>query len=205
MALAELLELAADALDDTGEAMARRFARCLRDRSPMPPHGGGDGFPLGEFPGLGLRVSARTRPLVDELSSVADRIMWFQSPEARVPPGWAHRSAAAELVGPDGMIAEPSLRFGIFYLSPGLHYPEHWHEAEEFYYVLAGAADWTITGQRRARREAGDLVRTPSMAHHAIETGAEPLLALWGWDGNIDYGTYAYRTTRSPPGRALGA
>lgn len=192
MALAPLLELAVDLLDETGEVMAGRFARRLRDRSTAPPRGDGNGFPLGEFPVLGHRASTRTRPLVDELDTVSDRIVWFQSPGARVPPGWAHRSAAAELVGPDGMIAESSLRFGVFYLSPGLHYPEHWHEAEEFYYVLAGSADWTISGQGRARRGAGDLVRTPSMARHAIETGAEPLLALWGWDGNIDYGTYAY-------------
>ena len=105
-------------------------------------------------------------------------------PEEHVPPGWAHSAAAAELLGPDGSITGPdSERFGLFFLNPGVTYPDHWHDADEFYFVLAGSAAWTV-GDEITRSSAGSYIRTPSQAVHRIITDDEPVLTVWGWSGD---------------------
>ena len=109
-----------------------------------------------------------------------------------MPPGWAHSAAAAELLGPDGSITGPdSERFGLFFLNPGVTYPDHWHDADEFYFVLAGSAAWTV-GDETTCSSAGSYIRTPSQAVHRIITDDEPVLTVWGWSGDTSFDSYGY-------------
>ena len=133
-----------------------------------------------------------TRPAVDALIAAAPVMPWRRPDAAVVPPGWADRAATVELIGPDGAIAPlTNERFGIFLLDTECDYPDHWHDAEELYVVLAGSGQWTVDDAFRTLC-AGDYSRTPTRAHHAILTTDQPVFTVYGWSGDTSYDTYGF-------------
>ncbi len=181
-------------LEAVDEPMAQRFASLLAAAADTDgdPSELASPFPLGPRPDMGAIATARTAAALAGLVAADPHIGWRHPPEEHVPPGWAHSAAAAELLGPDGSITGPdSERFGLFFLNPGVTYPDHWHDADEFYYVLAGSAVWTVDGEI-TRSSAGSYIRTPSQAVHRIITDDEPVLTVWGWSGDTSFDSYGY-------------
>lgn len=177
-------------LTTVDEPMAKAFVPILERASPITWSPAPTPFPLDDVPDLAALANDATRVATQTITDAP--LPWSQPPAEMVPPGWAHRAAACELVGPDGVISGlGDERCGIFYLSAGLEYPYHWHDAEEFYFVLAGSADWTVDGVT-TRRAAGDWSHTPERAVHQIVTHDEPVLAAWGWAGDTRWDTYGY-------------
>lgn len=176
------------------EPMAQRFASLLAVAADTEgdPSELASPFPLGPRPDMRAIATARTAAALAGLVAADPHIGWRHPPEEHVPPGWAHSAAAAELLGPDGSITGPdSERFGLFFLNPGVTYPDHWHDADEFYFVLAGSAVWTV-GDETTRSSAGSYIRTPSQAVHRIITDDEPVLTVWGWSGDTSFDSYGY-------------
>jgi hypothetical protein len=102
-------------------------------------------------------------------------------PEA---PDLADRIAFAELIGPDGPLTAPDCRIGFTLMAAETFYPMHAHPAVELYLVIAGRAQWmTPTTQRIV--PPGGLVLHRANEPHAMRTAAEPLLALYGWQGDL--------------------
>ena len=181
-------------LEAVDEPMAQRFASLLAAAADTDgdPSERASPFPLGPRPDMGAIATARTAAALAGLDAADPHIGWRHPPEEHVPPGWAHSAAAAELLGPDGSISGPdSERFGLFFLNPGVTYPDHWHDADEFYYVLAGSAVWTVDDET-TRSSAGSYIRTPSQAVHRIITDDEPVLTVWGWSGDTSFDSYGY-------------
>ena len=181
-------------LEAVDEPMAQRFASLLAAAADTEggPSELASPFPLGLRPDMGAIATARTAAALAGLDAADPHIGWRHPPEEHVPPGWAHSAAAAELLGPDGSITGPdSERFGLFFLNPGVTYPDHWHDADEFYYVLAGSAVWTVDDET-TRSAAGSYIRTPSQAVHRIITDDEPVLTVWGWSGDTSFDSYGY-------------
>ena len=181
-------------LEAVDEPMAQRFASLLAAAADTEggPSELASPFPLGLRPDMGAVATARTAAALAGLDAADPHIGWRHPPEEHVPPGWAHSAAAAELLGPDGSITGPdSERFGLFFLNPGVTYPDHWHDADEFYYVLAGSAVWTVDDEI-TRSSAGSYIRTPSQAVHRIITDDEPVLTVWGWSGDTSFDSYGY-------------
>lgn len=176
------------------EPMAQRFASLLAAAADTEgdPSELASPFPLGPHPDMSAIATARTAVALAGLVAADPHIGWRHPPEEHVPPGWAHSAAAAELLGPDGSITGPdSERFGLFFLNPGVTYPDHWHDADEFYFVLAGSAVWTV-GDETTRSSAGSYIQTPSQAVHRIITDDEPVLTVWGWSGDTSFDSYGY-------------
>ena len=96
-----------------------------------------------------------------------------------------------ELVGTRGHFADENVACGFLVLGPNLHYPDHHHEAEEFYIPLTGGALWRKGDGDFALRAVGEVIHHPSNINHAMKTGEEPLLALYLWRG----GPLAARST----------
>lgn len=96
-----------------------------------------------------------------------------------------------ELVGTRGHFADDKVACGFLLLGPGLHYPDHHHEAEEIYIPLTGGALWRKADGEFAARAAGEIIHHPSNVNHAMKTGDDPLLALYLWRG----GPLAARST----------
>lgn len=133
-----------------------------------------------------------TRPAVEALLAASPVMPWRRPDPAVVPPGWADRAATVELIGPDGAIApQTNERFGVLVLDTACDYPDHWHDAEELYVVLAGSGEWTVNGVSRTLG-AGDHSRTPTRAHHSILTTDQPAFTIYGWSGDTSYDSYGF-------------
>lgn len=97
----------------------------------------------------------------------------------------AQRIAFAELIGPHAPLTAPGCRAGFTLLAPDTFYPLHAHPAIELYLVIAGHAQWTTPEAERIVPPGGFVLHRAGQPH-AMRTFAEPLLALYGWSGDID-------------------
>jgi len=101
----------------------------------------------------------------------------------------AGRIAFAELIGPDAPLDAPACRIGFTLMAPETFYPLHAHPAIELYLVIAGHARWTTPDTDRIVPP-GEFVLHRSDQPHAMHTHAEPLLALYGWRGDLETSAY---------------
>jgi quercetin dioxygenase-like cupin family protein len=97
----------------------------------------------------------------------------------------AERVAFAELIGPRAPLTAPNCRAGFTLLAPDTFYPLHAHPAIELYMVIAGEAEWTTPEVQRIVPP-GAFVLHHANQPHTMRTFAEPLLALYGWRGDLD-------------------
>lgn len=90
-----------------------------------------------------------------------------------------------ELAGPRGLYRTNTVAFGLLLLGTHTTYPTHYHPAREVYAVIAGAARWWRPNDGCRVHAPGTLVLHEPNEPHAMETAAQPLLAAYGWDGDI--------------------
>jgi mannose-6-phosphate isomerase-like protein (cupin superfamily) len=120
------------------------------------------------------------------LAAVAARLPWYYHYAPRDgEEDLAERIAFAELIGPDGPLAAPDCRVGFTLVAPETYYPMHAHPAVELYLVVAGHAEWSTLDAARIVPPGGCVLHPTGVAH-AMRTFGEPLLALYGWSGDID-------------------
>ncbi|MCZ4280157.1 dimethylsulfonioproprionate lyase family protein [Kiloniella laminariae] len=98
-----------------------------------------------------------------------------------------------ELVGPDGVQSAKDFRLGIFWQAPWENYPPHQHNAEELYCIISGEAEWQRGQEHFRPRPAGASFFHSSRQIHSTRTGSEPILALWAWQGQIDWESYSVK------------
>ena len=95
--------------------------------------------------------SGATPPLaiMPHLRMVIDQLDWyyFGLDDALIDADTAAQMATVELVGPDGMFFNPTLRAGVFMQDAGVHYSTRTHPAEETFIMISGMGRW---GQRLA-------------------------------------------------------
>lgn len=134
--------------------------------------------------GLAVQKTIATSQIVESIKSAARGASWQQTySEAEVGADFLNRYGWFELVGPSGYYFSDSARAFIVFWDAGLHYPAHLHEAEELYYVLAGSAEFHADGQPSARLVPEGTRYHASNQLHAMDTHAEPVLALVMWRG----------------------
>jgi hypothetical protein len=106
---------------------------------------------------------------------------WSQGREFKMPASFQGRFAYCETAGPDGMTPAEGLRFGAY-----LQHPDTWYPV---WYPIH-TAEWTRNGADGQPERPGTLIRHASYEGHATRTLAEPLLALWAWQGDLHLGSY---------------
>jgi mannose-6-phosphate isomerase-like protein (cupin superfamily) len=97
----------------------------------------------------------------------------------------AERIAFAEVIGPRAPLAAPGCRAGFTLMAPETFYPLHAHPAIEVYLVISGHAQWSTPEAERIVSP-GEYVLHRASQPHAMRTFAEPLLALYGWRGDLE-------------------
>jgi hypothetical protein len=117
---------------------------------------------------------------------------WRSAARPDAPERYCANHAFVEVVGPHGHIASDVIRFGVFLLGPQVFYPCHVHEAEEFYLVLAGTADWQQDDDPFRPEPPGRVIQNRSLQPHAMQVKGEPLMLLWGWFGDINFQKYRF-------------
>ena len=79
-----------------------------------------------------------------------DQLFWEQSYKKEddvVPDSMLANYGFAEIIGSRGPFVSNRVRCGVGIYGPGVHYPRHWHEAEEIYLPLSGSACFTVDGE----------------------------------------------------------
>jgi hypothetical protein len=118
------------------------------------------------------------------LASRGHRLRWGQTyTAADLGQKFVDNYGWVELVGTRGHFEHEAVACGFLLLGPGVHYPDHHHEAEEIYVPLTSGALWSKGGAGFVRRSAGETIHHPSNVSHAMKTEGEPLLALYLWRG----------------------
>ncbi len=189
-ALATFLDAAAEAYGAAGHPLAQAAAESLRACLPpkVPPIQGRP--PALEDLGAALETLVPGR-LADSLNACAARIPWSDA-AFDMPGPLAGRYAFVEIAGPAGFASSDDLRFGLYLQMRETDYPAHSHAAEELYLILSGTAKWRKADGAFAPRAPGTLIHHRPDESHAMETAAEPLLAMWLWIGDLDRSSYRF-------------
>ena len=130
-------------------------------------------------------LSSETDPFLMQLGLSYPQLSWRAPGFGRLPAELTERMAVNELVGPTGQIAHETVRFGFLFQAAHISYPDHNHAAEELYLILKGAADWNVGGLPLGVQHAGQFVHHQPWQSHAMKTNNRPMLAMWGWVGDI--------------------
>jgi len=110
-------------------------------------------------------------------------LSWQQNYAAdEVGDAFLRNSGYTEIVGMNS-IAGGRIACGFLVLGPSTLYPRHRHEAEEIYIPLRGTARWQQRDAVWRERRPGTVILHASDEPHAMQTGVEPLLALYVWRG----------------------
>ena len=129
--------------------------------------------------------------LTSLLLQCSDLLSWREAGFGKLPEEFSKRIFASEIIGPKGIIDNPSMRVGLLLQLDHVAYPKHWHSAEELYLVLLGEAHWSVDDGSPEVRSSENFVHHKSNQPHSIKTIEEPLLAMWGWTGDIDGQSYS--------------
>ena len=129
--------------------------------------------------------------LMQRFANFADRLHWRQAGFGKLPRNISQEISVTEFIGPNGVFENPNVRIGLLLQSPKIHYPRHWHTAEELYYIISGTATWATDDEKEKPCQPGNFVHHMSGQVHNMTTYSEPLLALWGWTGDIDGASYS--------------
>jgi len=129
--------------------------------------------------------------LVQRFADFADQLHWRQAGFGKLPENISQEISVTEFIGPNGIFENPNVRIGLLLQSPKIHYPRHWHTAEELYYIISGTAKWATDNEKEKPYQPGNFVHHMSGQTHNMTTCSEPLLALWGWTGDIDGASYS--------------
>lgn len=122
--------------------------------------------------------------LLDRLSDAANGLHWAQTYSITdFGADFLRRYGWVELFGTRGHFASEDMAGGFLLLGPGVHYPDHHHEAEEIYIPLSDGSLWSKDAQPFLPRWSGEVIHHPSNIRHAMRTEDEPLVALYLWRG----------------------
>jgi len=136
-------------------------------------------------------VAPGAHPLAALLATIARRVPWVEVSGRAMPESFRGRYSYCDIVGPEAPLPAQDVCFGAYLQFPDTWYPFHWHAAEELYFPVSGTALWSRDAIRDQPEPPGTLIRHASNERHATRTGAEPLLALWVWIGDLDFASYA--------------
>ena len=169
--------------------IARRIASALSADQPAAP-----ALPPAATPACHILpevLSAPETALMSLLATCSADLHWRQAGFGKLSDEAAQKLAVTELIGPNAMFPNPDVRIGLLLQAGGFDYPKHHHAAEELYLILKGTARWGIEDQPPTPRAAGGFVHHISHQPHRIVTTDQPLLALWGWVGDVDGTSYS--------------
>lgn len=175
----------------SGAALVRKARAALADCERRPPVP----MPTASLPvARHLDVLSRYE-LPEAVGAVVAAILavrgdadWQQNPSytrATVGGHFVDNYGYLEVVGPGRRYHCPDTRIGVLMLGPGVDYAEHAHPAEEVYHPIAGGALWWRDGVDWHAFPVAAAIHHAPWVRHAMRTGAEPLLALYCWGGEI--------------------
>ena len=130
------------------------------------------------------RCETGSRRLMQTFASHNHRLRWEQSyrkQDGLVPDAMLDAYGFAEIIGLRGPFVSARIRAGIAIWGAQIDYPQHQHQAEEVYILLAGSAEFRFDSNTAQTQRAGDVVYVESNRRHGFRSGAESLVVLYLW------------------------
>lgn len=188
LSIADLYAAEGRAGGDQVAAALRQSRFSLSDQPPASP-------PLLDQVNEALALSSH--PIAGLIANVLPVIRWQHAglENGRIRADVAVQMLTAEIIGPTGMIHSSTVRAGLFLQAKHVAYTSRSHAAEETYVALTDSGRWSLYDSAPAQRTTGEVIFHPSMAPHATFTGADPLLAIWRWSGDIAWESYVMAGT----------
>jgi quercetin dioxygenase-like cupin family protein len=88
--------------------------------------------------------------------------------------------------GPPALAVDSRIAIGVLLLGPHTHYPLHSHPAVEVYHTLTEEGEWWRDPGPWRREPSGSAIYHTANIPHATRTGADPLLAIYLWTGDLE-------------------
>ncbi len=189
------LSASADVLEATGHERLKLFVDYLRNPGALSARVSPGPMQLADSFASALNeqeVAEKDRGLQRAISIIWPHFNWRTADALQTPEPFRSSHSMVEVIGPDGHYKTPNLRFGLFVIAPNTPYPSHLHEAEEFYYVFSGHADWQQDEDAYVPRPPGTLIHNKPFQPHGTTTHSEMVIVLWGWRGDIRYEQYRF-------------
>jgi dimethylpropiothetin dethiomethylase len=196
----EFLIAARERLSDSTFKPAKTLCQALHDLPQVPIE-----KPARYLPACSLFASVevcRGDPLLRSFLRCRHQLPWRIPGFGKLPAALKQQLAVTEIVGPQGLFYSSSVRLGILLQLSHTAYPRHRHAADELYLVLHGHARWSVDDGGLKRKPPGTYIHHQPFVLHTIQTDEEPLVALWGWVGDIDGSTYTMGTAASVAGHS---
>ena len=139
---------------------------------------------LAHFDAAIVSCPPASRALLEHLFRFREALFWGQTyTEEDFGTDFLKSYGWTEFAGLRGPIPSQSTACGVLFLGPNTKYPLHSHQAEEVYVVLSGTAFWKMGSDDWAERRPLEVIHHESWTPHAMQTGAEPLIAMYLWRG----------------------
>jgi hypothetical protein len=181
---AALYRTVCDLLQRTLPAARRDWLEMLPDAPATRPAPPATLPVLAWLPQARVCAGPETQALVDAVAELADTLPWGQNyGAADFGAAFQARYGFMELIGPRGPFVAEEIACGLLMFAPDTEYPQHRHEAEEIYVVLAGRAEWRAGAEDYAIAAPGAVLHRRPWSPHATRMGSEPMLALYLWRG----------------------
>jgi hypothetical protein len=137
---------------------------------------------LAWLPQLARGTEGPTGPVVCALAHLAGTLAWRQTyTEAQLGADFTRNYGYTEIIGLNAVQRSTRIACGFLLLGPHTHYPCHRHEAREIYVTLSGGAQWLQGDAIWRERRPGAVIHHASDEPHAMQTGADPMLAMYLW------------------------
>ena len=124
--------------------------------------------------------------LVESVISGAEHYHWrtsYSTADRGIDQDFVARYGYFNLVSPDGPYLCRDYRLTVAFWGAGLKYPEHTHDPEELYAVIAGDVEFRAAGRSPMRVRPGGVVHHAPRQAHATDMIPGPMLAVVGWKG----------------------
>ena len=142
-------------------------------------------LPVSEFLTLALSgTNDDTWYLMGLFEQEKSRLRWEQTytkADGVVGDDMLRRYGFVEVIGQNGPFVSERVRCGVGVFGPNVHYPTHYHGAEEVYVLLSGAANFRFDDGPVEMRTVGDAVYVPSMRKHGFDSLEAPLVIFYAW------------------------
>ena len=134
----------------------------------------------------------REHPLNSLVLKASPFINWGGSDlrEGRIPEDLANKMPMCELVGPDGLYFNETVRVGLWLQTKGVVYGPRKHAAEETFYIINGEAEWWTELKKTRLKGSGSYVFHSSNIQHKSITSDKHVFTAWRWSGDIGFDKY---------------
>ena len=130
------------------------------------------------------------------VSKASPNIKWTSSDlrEGRIPDDLANQMPMAELVGPDGIFFNDTVRVGLWLQNKDIVYGPRQHAAEETFFIFNGEASWTTELSESTIQGPNTYIYHPSNVLHTSITTYSFVFTAWRWSGDIGFEKYSLHT-----------